>query len=249
MELQQGECDVTRGELGILMLQDPANDQPGSLYHPTTFPFPTICRRVPGAWVKNVVFGGEDEIMEAAFISAARDMVRDGAVGITSNCGFTIKYQRAMRRALSVPVSMSSLLLLPYLAATIKGRIGILSFDSRPLTPDLLKLVGLKLHNRIAIAGIENSETWKAVMSKSGSNRDDAERKENYTSSQLTRDVLAAVALLRKRDDDIDALLFECAGFPVVTKEVREQTGLPVYDAVSNAKALMSGYGLAAPVR
>lgn len=238
------------GALGILMLQDPSNDQPGSLYHPMTFPFPTICRRVPGAWVKNVVFGGEDDLMEAAFTSAAHEMVRDGAIGITSNCGFTIKYQRAMTRALSVPVSMSSLLLLPYLMATIKGRIGVLSFDSRPLTHDLLKSVGLELHDRMVIAGIEDSETWRAVMSKSGSNCADAERpRENYTNSRLARDVLASVSLLRKQHGDLDALLFECAGFPVVTEEVRQQTRLPVYDAVTNAKVLMSGYGGAAPVR
>ncbi|MHC1948358.1 hypothetical protein IF803_28785 [Bradyrhizobium sp. UFLA06-06] len=224
------------GALGILQLQNRPQTMAGSLSNPATFSFSTICRQVSGAWTKNVVFGGEDDKMEAAYISAARELVRDGAIAITSNCGFTIKYQKAMAQALSVPVSMSSLLLLPYLDVTIKGRIGILTFDSRPLTSDLLKLAGLRSYDRVVVAGIENSETWKAMS-----------RPENdYTVPQLTKDVLAAIALLRTRNEDVEAILFECTGFPVVAQEVREQTGLPVYDAVTNAKLLMSGYSIAA---
>ncbi|VIO70059.1 hypothetical protein CI1B_29310 [Bradyrhizobium ivorense] len=232
------------GALGILMLQDSAQTRPGTLFHPSTFPFPTICRRVSGAWVSNVVFGGEDDKMAAAFIAAAKELVRDGAVAITSNCGFTIKYQEAMTRALSVRVSMSSLLLLPYLAATTKGRIGILSFDSRPLTTDVLRSAGVQSHDRIAIAGIEKSKTWQVVMAEPENDRvlSKATKSDNV-GSQLAEDVLTAITLLRKRHDDIEVLLFECAGFPVVAQEVRKRTGLPVYDAVSNAKLLMDGLG------
>lgn len=225
------------GALGLLQLQNTPQTMAGSLSNPTTFPFPTICRRVPGAWVKNVVLGAEDDRMEAAFISAAKELVRDGAVAITTNCGFTIKYQKAMAQALSVPVSTSSLLLLPYLTTTIKGRVGVLTFDSRPLTFDLLKLTGVETHDRIAVAGIENSKTWKAMSTPEN----------NYTVSQLAGDVLAAVALLRKQHDDVAAILFECAAFPIVAQGIREQTRIPVYDAVTNAKLLMGGYDMATP--
>lgn len=39
--------------------------------------------------------------------------------------------------------------------------------------------------------------------------------------------------------DDIEAFLFECAGFPVAAQQVRERTGLSVFDAVTNAKLVM----------
>ncbi|WP_271611808.1 hypothetical protein [Bradyrhizobium sp. CCBAU 21362] len=214
--------------LGILQLQC-APSIP--LSERGAFPFPVICRQVPGAWVQNVVFGGDDGKMEAAYISVAKELVAEGAVAITSNCGFTIKYQHAMTQALSVPVSMSSLLFLPYLLTTIKGRVGILTFDSRPLTPDVLRLAGIKSCERIAIGGIENSETWKAMS-----------RPENdYTIPQLANDVLSTATRLAEQYKDLDALLFECAGFPLVAQEVRKRTGLPVYDAVTNANLLMSG--------
>ncbi|MCP1835557.1 hypothetical protein J2R76_003895 [Bradyrhizobium sp. USDA 4532] len=223
------------GALGILQLQNTPQTMAGSLSNPATFRFPTICRQVPGAWTKNVVFGGEDDKMEAAFITAARHLVREGAIAITSNCGFTIKYQKAMTQALSVPVSMSSLLLLPYLIATIKGRVGILTFDSRPLTSVLLRHAGVESHDRITVAGIENSETWRIMSGPEN----------NYSIPQVARDVGAAIALMRKRCDDVEAILFECAGFPIVTQQVREQTRLPVYDAVTNAELLMSRYEIA----
>ncbi|TYL72247.1 hypothetical protein [Bradyrhizobium cytisi] len=222
------------GALGVLQLQNTPQTMAGSLSNPATFPFPTLYRQAPGAWTKNVVFGGEDDKMEAAFISAAKDLVREGAVAITSNCGFTIKYQKAMTRALTVPVSMSSLLLLPYLIATIKGRVAVLTFDSRPLSTDLLKLAGVVSLDRVVVAGIENSETWRIMSGPEN----------NYTIPQVARDVGAAIALMRKQHDDIEAILFECAGFPIVTQQVREQTGLPVYDAVTNAKLLMSRYNV-----
>lgn len=222
------------GALGILQLDNAPQMLAGSLSNPATFAFPIICRRVLGASVRNVVFGAQDDRMEAAFINAAKELVHDGAVAITSNCGFTIKYQKAMMQALSVPVSMSSLLLLPYLVATTKGRIGILTFDSRPLTSDLLRLVGVETHDRVAVAGIENSQTWRMM----------SEPENKTTISQMAEDLLAAIAHMRKRHDDVEAILFECAGFPAVANGVREQTKLPVYDAVTNAKLLMSGYSL-----
>ncbi|MGY4167672.1 hypothetical protein [Bradyrhizobium sp. USDA 4529] len=231
-----GGSDMTQngGALGVLQLQCAPQTLPGSLSNPSTFPFPTIYRPVPDASVQLVVFGGDEAKMEAAFINTARELVRHGAVAITSACGFAIKYQKAMAHALSVPVSMSSLLLLSYLMTTTKGRIGIVTFDSRPLTFDLLKLSGVEAHDRIAVVGIENSETWREMS-----------RPENKTTvSQMAKDVLAAIALMRKQHDDVEAILFECAGFPAVAQHVREQTKLPVYDAVTNASLLMSGYNM-----
>lgn len=224
-----------RNALGVLQLDNTPQTLPGSLSDPATFSFPIVCRRVPGALVENVVFGDEDDKMEAAFISTAKDLVHDGVVAITTVCGFTIKYQKAVAQALSVPVSMSSLLLLPYLIATIKGRVGIVTFDSRPLTSDLLKLAGITSRDRMAVAGIENSETWRMMLS----------RENNTSVSQMIKDVLAAIELMRRRNDDVEAILLECAGFPAVARDIREQTRLPVYDSVTNARLLMSGYNIA----
>ncbi|WP_084462193.1 hypothetical protein [Bradyrhizobium sp. WSM1417] len=227
----------TSGALGILQLQNTPQTMAGSLSNPNTFPFPTVYRQVPGAWTRNVVYGGEDDKLKEAFIGAAKELVGDGAVAITSNCGFTIKYQNALMQAVPVPVSTSCLLLLPYLMATVKGRVGILTFDSRALTFDLLKCAGVESYDRIAIGGIEHSETWKVMSGPEN----------NYTSLQVSKDLRAAIALMCRRYHDVEVILFECAGFPIVTQHLREQMQLPVYDSVTNANLLMSRYNIRAP--
>jgi hypothetical protein len=219
--------------LGVLQLQAVPVTIPGTMNSPATFPFPIICRQVPHASTHNVVYGIEYDKVEAAYIDTARDLVREGAVAITTNCGFTVRYQKALARALSVPVSASSLLLLPYLLATTKGRLGILTFDSRPLTIDLLKLAGVESTAPIAIAGIDDSESW-ATLSKPAF---------ELNVPQLARDVLSAIARMREQHPDVETLLFECTAFPLVANEVRAKTRLPVYDCLSNAKLLMSACG------
>lgn len=220
-----------RAALGILQLQCRQHMVPGAIGCPATYDFPIICRQVPEATVDNVVWGRQDEMMVAAYISTAKELVREGAVAITTTCGFTIKYQQAMTEALSVPVATSSLLLLPYLLRTIKGRVCVLTFDSRPLTTDMVKRAGIEALDRIVIAGIEHSETWKAMS-----------RPENdFTVPQLAKDLLAVIAVARKEHADVEAILFECTGFPLAAPMVREATKLPVFDAVTNARLLMSG--------
>ncbi|MER8492721.1 hypothetical protein NKH53_31725 [Mesorhizobium australicum] len=175
--------------------------------------------------------------MRAAFVAVAKDLVREGAAAITTNCGFTIKYQSELAEALAVPVSLSSLLLLPYILSTIKGRVGIVTFDSRPLMPDVLKCSGISDLDRIAIRGIEHSPTWSAM----------SEPENKTTIQQMAHDVLTATAFMRSQYDDIQAILFECAGFTSVTSHIRAQTRLPIFDAVTNAKLLMAGHNLALP--
>ena len=222
------------GPLGVLQLQVTPRILDDSLSNPATFPFPLLCRQVPGARVDNVVAG--EAAMERAFVEATKDIVREGAVAVTTTCGFAIRYQRAMAEAVPVPVAASSLLLLPYLAAAIKGRIGIITFDARFLAPELLALAGATATDSVAVAGIEGSLSWEAMSRTSN----------DYTVPQMTEDVLRTIGALRARYPEIAALLFECAGFPVVSRNVRAATGLPVYDVVTSANLLMTGLALAA---
>jgi hypothetical protein len=215
--------------LGVLQLQNKPMMFKGCLSHPETFDFPTITLPVADAWVSNVVAG--DASLEHNFIAAAKELVRRGAAAITTNCGFAVRYQRAMARALPVPVATSTLLIVPAVAAMTRGRVGLLTFDSGPLTPDLLRLAGIGDDLCVSIAGLEGTTSYE-IMS-----RPDAP----ITVAQIEDDLLAAIERLRGHDQDIAALVFECAGFPVASERVRRQTQLPVYDVTSMCKLLMSG--------
>lgn len=215
--------------LGVLTLENTPTNFPGSLVHPETFEFPVLWRPVPGAWVSNVVPG--DPAVEPAYVSTAQALVADGAVAITTNCGFAIRYQKTLAKALRVPVATSSLLLLPMLAAVVQGRIGILTFDARPLTQDVLRLAGLPADAQIAVAGLEGTKTWD-IMSMPNA---------PITLEQMRGDLIERIERLRRDHPDITTLLFECAGFAPLSADVRKLTGLPAYDVVTSAELLMSG--------
>jgi hypothetical protein len=201
----------------------------GNLSYPDTFTFPVITQAVLGAWVSNVVPG--DPRVEPAFVATARSLVRHGAVALTTNCGFAIRHQRAIASAVSVPVATSALLLVPMVAATTSGTVGIVTFDARPLTQGVLRLAGVAEDAPIAVVGLEGTDTWE-IMS-----RPDAP----ITPAQIEDDLLVAIASLRKREPSLSALVLECAGFPVAAPKLREVTRLPVYDVTSLANLLMAG--------
>jgi hypothetical protein len=220
---------VGPGALGVLQLQNKPTMFRGSVSHPDTFPFPIVTLAVPGAWVSNVVPG--DPKLEHAFVSAAQELVRQRAVALTTNCGFAVRHQRAIAAAVSVPVATSALLMVPLVAALTSGKIGLITFDARPLTSGVLRMAGIADDAPVVIAGLESTPTWE-IMS-----RPDAP----ITLGQMQDDLLAVIESLRRRIPSVTALLFECAGFPAASESVRKATRLPVYDVTSMANLLMSG--------
>lgn len=119
-----------RPSIGILRMErgssygtGSAPPAPGSLGREDTFGLPVIFETAEGAWGEDVSRG--DPSLEGCYVAAARRLEARGAVAISSNCGFTIRYQKAVAAAVSVPVGMSSLLLLPTLLRLVnatKGR-------------------------------------------------------------------------------------------------------------------------------
>src|SRR5262245_47270804 len=78
--------------LGMLQLAHTPVRLPGAISNPATYDFPVHYRQVPGAWTSNVI--GPDDLIHEAYIAAARTMEKDGVAAITSNCGFTARFQK-----------------------------------------------------------------------------------------------------------------------------------------------------------
>ncbi|WP_245265843.1 hypothetical protein [Mesorhizobium sp. LNJC394B00] len=112
--------------------------RPGSVFNPATFDFPIITETVPEAWADRVIPG--DPALEPAYIAAARRLVERGAVAISGDCGFTIRYQAAVASSVKVPVAMSSLLLVPMLLRQLPAtaKLAVLTADSTHCGEDLL---------------------------------------------------------------------------------------------------------------
>jgi len=233
--------------LGILQLErgvEPGTagptPAPGSMLSSLTFDFPTIFETVPGAWVENVVRG--DPTLEPAYIAAARRLVERGAVAISSTCGFSIRHQPAVAASVNVPVVMSSLILLPGLLRQLapQAKIGVLTYDSTYCDEGLLGIDEPAQRARVVVGGIEGGKYWHDELKRPTPPTDVAAMK---------ADVGNCVARLRMSHPRIAAILFECAGFPIVAPEIRRVAKLPVYDITSLCRMTMLSISSVAPNR
>ncbi|MCP3380279.1 hypothetical protein NLM31_07740 [Bradyrhizobium sp. CCGUVB4N] len=224
--------------LGILHLErglapgaTPPPPLPGSLLNPATFNFPVITETVPGAWVENVVRG--DPTLEPAYMAAARRLVERGAIAISSTCGFSIRYQAAVATSVSVPVAMSSLLLLPVLLRQLprQAKIAVLTYDSTHLGEDLLGLDNSADRARIVIGGIEGGKYWHDELKRPPPPTDVA---------AIETDVIACISRLRAVHPEIGTILFECAGFPAAAPTIRRVAKLPVYDITTLSRMMLA---------
>ncbi len=113
--------------VGILLLDLVETHVPGDTAHTATYDYPVLFKVVSEATVDRVTHG--DRAVEAALVAAARELERAGVKAISTNCGFMIHYQEAVRAAVNIPVFLSSLLQLPMIARTIRPEqtIGIMT--------------------------------------------------------------------------------------------------------------------------
>src|SRR6266704_5270551 len=98
--------------LGILMLEARFPRILGDMGNAETWPFPVLYKVVPGASPRRIVCDRAQGLL-AEFLTAADELVRLGADGITTTCGFLSLYQRQIAAHVGVPVATSSLMQIP----------------------------------------------------------------------------------------------------------------------------------------
>lgn len=193
---------------------------------------PPIWKKIPGGWARDVVSGVP--ALEDQYVKAAQELVREGADAITCDCGFAVRYQQAIAVAVSVPVSTSSLLLLPALLANVTAskKIAILTADSRYLDAGIFATLGVKEPSRLVVEGLEGTATYDYLLAEKG----------NVHVNDVLADIDDIIARVQKHEN-VAAILCECTIFPRVSPRIRRVTGLPVYDAANNAALLMAAVG------
>lgn len=216
--------------LGILELENEPIKYPGFLAGPGTFQFPVKRIQVVGATTQRVV--DRDRSLANNYVKCARQLQGEGVSAIIANCGFAHFFQAEVAAAVSIPVALSSLLLVPFLVRTLpRGRkVGILTYSANKLTEDHFLAAGWSSKEiDVPVAGIEGSDSWRGL----------SQAAPDVVPSQLIKDVMSAVRRLLKAEPDIAALVFECTGFPIAAETVRRETGLPVADCTVLAKMLI----------
>jgi Asp/Glu/Hydantoin racemase len=211
--------------VGILMLDTRFPRIPGDMGNATTFPFPVRYHRVAGADPDLVVRRGAEGLLPA-FVQGAQALEREGVGAITTNCGFLIKYQAELARAVRVPVLTSSLLLVPLVHRTLPAgqRVGIMTVNAGTLTAEHLRGAGIAADVPLAVVGMETEKEFTRALLDNELELDvDLAREEHI---RVARRLVA-------EHPDIGAIVLECTNMPPYTADIQRETGRPVFDVLS----------------
>ncbi len=221
--IAHGGKAIYGARLGILMLEARFPRIPGDMGNATTWPFPVLYRIVAGASPQRVVRERAAGLLEP-FLAAARELVEQGADGISTNCGFLSLFQREIAAHAGVPVATSSLMQARAIQATLPPgkRVGILTIDASSLTQAHLDAADVPPGT--PVAGTQGGrEFTRAILG--NESRLDAAAAET--------DILEAGAGLVAAHPEIGALLLECTNMAPYSRALREHVGRPVFDICS----------------
>ncbi|MBO9434936.1 aspartate/glutamate racemase family protein [Ruegeria sp. R13_0] len=229
--IAQGGKSIYGASVGILMLDARFPRIPGDMGNATTWPFPVLYRIVRDASPDLVVRRGAEGML-SAFVDAARDLVRDGADGITTNCGFLSLFQQELSEAVSVPVVTSSLMQVEMVNRILPAgkRAGVLTISASTLTEDHLRKA--QVPDGTPIGTTEGGQEFtRAILG----------NEEALDVEKARADNVEAALQLQENHPELGAIVLECTNMCPYAADIQSATGLPVFSIVSFVTWFQSG--------
>jgi len=221
---------MSKGPLGILMLDTRFPRIVGDIGNAQSFDFPVIFRRMEGIGPADAVTTHPDRPRVLDALEAnARALVDEGAIGLSTSCGFLALYQDDLSARSPVPVATSALLHIKQLAAR---RVGVLTASARNLTPAHFAAVGAPTDT--PVAGLPEGSSFASTFIGNATTLD---------RDLVEREVVAVARDLVARHPAIDTIVFECTNLPPYKKAVQDATGLPVLDVLDLLNDFYAGLG------
>jgi len=227
----QGGKTVYGASVGILMLDTVFPRIPGDFGNAATWPFPVMYRVVRGASPQRVVRERADGLLDA-FIESGKQLVADGADGLTTTCGFLSLFQNELAQAVDVPVAASSLMQVPAVQRLLPSgkRVGVMTVSRENLTADHLAAAGAPLDT--PIAGTETGrEFFHFIM----------ENRPTMDVNACRLDLLDAGRQLVSDHPDVGAVVLECTNMGPYASELRRELGIPIFSGISFINWFQSG--------
>ena len=205
--------------VGILMLETRFPRIPGDMGNAETWPFPVLYKVVPGASPRRVVCERAEGLLDE-FLAAADELVRLGADGITTTCGFLSLYQREIAAHVGVPVATSSLMQVPFIERVLPlgKRVGVLTVSAAHLSVEHMRAAGADPET--PVVGTDDGSEFSRVMINDEDRLDVA---------AAERDILAAGDRLVASHEGIGAVLLECTNMVPYARALSQRLRLPVF--------------------
>jgi hypothetical protein len=217
--------------VGILMLETRFPRVPGDMGNAETWPFPVLYKVVPGASPRRVVCDKAQGLLDG-FLAAAEELVRLGADGITTTCGFLSLYQRQLAEHVGVPVATSSLMQIPFIERVLPPgkRVGVLTVSAASLEAEHFR--GAGADPATPVIGTDHGSEFSRVM---------INDEERLDVAAAERDILAAGDQLVASHDGIGAVLLECTNMVPYARALSEHLRLPVFSIYTFVTWFQSG--------
>ena len=217
-----GGKTIYGARVGIVMLDTVFPRVPGDIGHATTWPFPVLYKVVRGATPQRTNAKREAWIVDA-FVEAGKELVAEGADGITTSCGFLSLYQEELAAQCGVPVAASSLMQIPFVERLLPPgkRVGVITANSDILGADHLEAAGASPATPI-VGAQEMGDAWPPSQLPI----DDPK----WDMAAVEADLMAAGEKLISQHADVGAVVLECTNMPPFSRALSEHVRLPVYD-------------------
>lgn len=164
----QSRCNLYKISIVILRASKQIEDDEArisalAMSHPSSYPHPVLCRTVPDVTLERLVEQGDLSLTDKV-IETARELEASGVTAITSDCGYMLHFEEQVAAAVCIPVMLSSLLQLPFMASLLgPGQaVGIICSNRRRLTDELLAKANPNARIRVHVVGLENCPTFVA---------------------------------------------------------------------------------------
>jgi hypothetical protein len=231
MRIAWGGKTLYGARVGILMLETRFPRIPGDMGNAETWPFPVLYKVVPGASPRRVVCEKAEGLLDE-FLAAAAELVRLGADGITTTCGFLSLYQREIAAHIGVPVATSSLMQIPFIQRVLPPgkRVGVLTVSAANLTEEHLSAASAD--PATPVVGTDGGGEFSRVM---------INDEERLDVAAAERDILAAGDRLAASHDGIGAVLLECTNMVPYAHALSQRLRLPVFSIYTFVTWFQSG--------
>ncbi|MFC1878116.1 aspartate/glutamate racemase family protein, partial [Thermodesulfobacteriota bacterium] len=210
--------------VGIILIDCRCPFIPGDVGNASTYSYPVLYKTIPGL-TASVIFKEAPEFNDLV-VDAACELADNGVKIISSDCGFMLQYQENVRKVVDLPVVLSSLLQLPFIASTMNPShpIGIITADAEYLSKDFLSNSRIKVKNPLIIKGLQKQPEFRRAT---------IDEKGTLDSDMIRMEVVKLAQSMIAEYSDMGAILLECSMLPPYAKAVQETTGLPVYDFIT----------------
>lgn len=208
-------------DIGILLVHCRTPFIPGDVGNASSYRYPVLYRSVPDLTLERLIEQG-DISLAGQVIEKALELEAAGVKAVTSDCGYMLHFQPMVAAALSIPVMLSSLLQLSFIASIINPEqsIGVICANRRRLTSDMLKRA-YSGPTAIHVVGLEDCPYFRGPM---------LDETPLLDSERITEEIVAAAKDLCDREPDVGAILLECSNMPPYASAIQHAVQRPVFD-------------------